>query len=185
LKEGVNLISEQPRQAVIRAAGIAVQANELHSGRFEGFRVTGEDQNNLSVGIQLNDSNIEVSDNEVTNATTAAVECLGESSGVFRANAFYGNPGAGIIVRDAARTRFVHNTVTGNGDLGRRPGVEIHGAAQPLLTGNMIWNNAGEPIFAPPQVKVAEILKQNFTAHPEKPAPRPSTTQRPARAAAR
>ena len=35
LKDGVNLISEQPRQAVIRAAGIAVQANDIHSGRFE------------------------------------------------------------------------------------------------------------------------------------------------------
>ena len=100
LKEGVSLISEQPREAVIRAAGIAVQANDIHRGRFVGFRVTGEEQNNLSVGIQLNDSNVEISDNEVTNATTAAVECLGESTGVFRANAFYGNPGAGIIVRE-------------------------------------------------------------------------------------
>ena len=25
-------------------------------GRFEGFRITGEDQNNLAVGIQLTDS---------------------------------------------------------------------------------------------------------------------------------
>ena len=149
LKDGVNLVSEIPRQAVIRASGIAVQANEVRNGRFVGFRVTGEEQNNLAVGIQLNDSNIEVSDNEVTNATTAAVECLGESTGVFRANAFYGNPGAGIIVRDAARTRFVHNTITGNGQSGKRPGIEIHGAAQPIVTGNMIWNNAGEPVWRP------------------------------------
>ena len=34
LKEGVNLISEQPRQAIIRAEGIAVQANDIHHGRF-------------------------------------------------------------------------------------------------------------------------------------------------------
>ena len=39
---------------------IAVQANDIHRGRFEGFRVTGEEQNNLSVGIQLNDSNVEI-----------------------------------------------------------------------------------------------------------------------------
>ncbi len=180
LKDGVSLISEQPREAVIRAAGIAVQANDIHRGRFVGFRVTGEEQNNLSVGIQLNDSNVEISDNEVTNATTAAVECLGESTGVFRANAFYGNPGAGIIVRDAARPRFVQNTITGNGEMGKRPGIEIHGAAQPLLAGNMIWNNAGDAIFAPPQFKTDDILKQNFVGHPDKiAAAKPSTPQRP------
>jgi hypothetical protein len=180
LKDGVSLISEQPRQAVIRAAGIAVQANDIHRGRFIGFRVTGEEQNNLSVGIQLNDSNVEISDNEVTNATTAAVECLGESTGVFRANAFYGNPGAGIIVRDAARPRFVQNTITGNGEMGKRPGIEIHGAAQPLLAGNMIWNNVGDAIFAPPQFKTDDILKQNFVGHPDKiAAAKPSTPQRP------
>ena len=128
-------------------------------------------------GIQLNDSNIEVSDNEVTNATTAAVECLGESTGVFRANALYGNPGPGIIVRDAARTRFVHNTITGNGESGKRPGIEILGAAQPVLTGNMIWNNAGEPILAPPQFKTEEVLKQNFIAHPRRSPPSRNLTE--------
>ena len=90
LKEGVNLISEQPRQAIIRAAGIAVQANELHSGRFEGFRVTGEDQNNLSVGIQLNGFECRGVGQRSNERDEAAVECLGESTGVFRANAFYG-----------------------------------------------------------------------------------------------
>jgi PPM family protein phosphatase len=166
LKDGVNLVSEAPRKATIRASGIAVQANEVRSGRFEGFRITGEEQNNLAVGIQLNDSNIEVADNEITNATTAAIECLGESTGVFRANAIYGNPGSGIIIRDAARTRFVQNTITGNGQSGKRPGIEIHGAAQPVLTGNMIRNNAGEPVWAPPQFKTDEILKQNFIGQP-------------------
>jgi serine/threonine protein phosphatase PrpC len=178
LKEGVDLISEQPRQAIIRAEGIAIQANDIHRGRFEGFRITGEEQNNLAVGIQLNDSNVEIADNEVTNATIAAVECLGESGGVFRANAFYGNPGAGIIIRDAARPRFVHNTVTGNGGLGKRPGVEIHGAAQPVLMGNIIWNNAGEAIFAPAQLKTDEILKQNFVSSPETFTAKPSAPHR-------
>lgn len=181
LKEGVNLISEQPRQAVIQAGGIAVQANDVHSGRFEGFRITGEDQNNLAVGIQLTDSHVEVSDNEITNATTAAVECLGESTGVFRANAFYGNPGAGVIVRDAARPRFVHNTVTGNGDSNKRAAIEIHGAAQPVLLGNMIWNNTGEPISAPPQIGMEDLLKQNFIAHPDKPAAKPQPPRQPAK----
>ena len=170
LKDGVNLISEQPRQAVIRAAGIAVQANDVRSGRFEGFRITGEDQNNLAIGIQLNDSSLEVADNEITNATSAAIECLGESAGVFRANALYGNPGAGVIVRDAAKSRFVHNTITGNGDGGKRPGIEIHGAAQPLLTGNMVWNNAGDAVWAPPQFRLEAIRKENFIGFPERPA---------------
>lgn len=181
LREGVNLVSEQPRQATIRAAGIAVQANDIRSGRFEGFRVTGEEQDTLSVGIQLNDANVLIADNEVTSATTAAIECLGEAGGVFRANALYGNPGSGIIVRDAARPRFVHNTVTGNGHGGKRPGIEIHGAAEPLFTGNMIWNNAGDALLAPPRFNTAEILKQNFIGHPER-AARPSPQRPPDRA---
>ncbi|HYP05062.1 MAG TPA: right-handed parallel beta-helix repeat-containing protein, partial [Bryobacteraceae bacterium] len=180
LKDGVNLVSEQPREAVIRASGIAVQANDIRSGRFEGFRITGEDQNNLAVGIQLNDSNLEVVDNEITNATSAAIEVLGESSGVFRANAVYANAGAGIIVRDAAKPRFVHNTVSGNGEGGKRSGIEIHGAAQPVLVGNMIWNNAGDPIWAPPQLRLETILRQNFISLPGKPAapPRPRPPDR-------
>lgn len=178
LKEGVSLVSEQPRLAIIRAAGIAVQANDIRKGRLEGFRVTGEEQNNLAVGIQLNDSNIEVADNEITSATTGAIECLGESTGVFRANALYGNPGAGIIVRDAARTRFVHNTITGNGESGRRPAIEIHGAAQPVLSGNMIWNNAGQAIWAPPQFNTQEVLKNNFILPETKVKPRLRTGSR-------
>ena len=161
---------------MIRAAGIAVQANDIHTGRFEGFRITGEDQNNLAIGIQLNDSSLEVSDNEITNATSAAIECLGDSAGVFRANALYGNPGVGVIIRDAAKPRFVHNTITGNGEGGKRPGIEIHGSAQPVLTGNMVWNNAGDGVFAPPQFRLETIRKENFIGYPERPAAKP---QRP------
>jgi serine/threonine protein phosphatase PrpC len=172
LKEGVHLVSEFPRQATIHAAGIAVQANDVQSGRLEGFRITGEDQSNLAIGIQLNDSNVEVTDNEITGASNAAIESLGESTGVFRANALYGNPGAGIILRDGARPRVVHNTITGNGGAGKRAGIEIHGAAQPTLIGNMIWNNAGEPIWAPPKFNTQEILKQNFIGQPPVVKPR-------------
>ena len=185
LKDGVNLVSEMPRQAVIQASGIAVQANDVRSGRFEGFKVTGEDQNNLAVGIQLNDSNVEIVDNEITNATTAAIECLGESTGVFRANALHANPGVGIIIRDAARPRFVHNTIVGNGNAGRRPGIEIHGAAQPILLNNTISSNAGQPVWAPPQFRIDTVLQQNFIGSPHIIAPAarpprasPRTTQR-------
>ena len=172
LKEGVNLISEQPRQATIHAAGIAVQANDVRTGRLDGFRITGEDQNNLAIGIQLNDSNVEIIDNEITGAINAAIECLGESTGVFRANALYGNPGAAIILRDAARPRVVHNTITGNGQSGKRAAIEIHGAAQPNLTSNMIWKNAGNPVWAPPNFNTQEILKQNFVGEPPVVKPR-------------
>ena len=53
-------------------------------------------------------------------------------------------PELGSLCVTPARPRFVQNTITGNGEMGKRPGIEIHGAAQPVLAGNMIWNNAGE-----------------------------------------
>ena len=92
---------------------------------------------------------------------------------MFRANSLYGNPGAGVIIRDAARPRFVHNTITNNGNGGKRPGIEIHGAAQPVLTGNMVWNNAGEAVWAPPQFRLDTIRKENFIGFPERATPGP------------
>jgi hypothetical protein len=84
------------------------------------------------------------------------------------------NPGAGVIIRDNAKPRFVHNTITGNGrGAGTpRPGIEVAGAAQPFLSGNVIANNAAEPIWAP-QLNLDSLKRQNFVIGSETPRAKP------------
>jgi PPM family protein phosphatase len=174
LKDGVSLISERPREAVLQTSGIAVTADDLRSGRIEGFRIISDEGQPLSVGVQVSDSEISVIDMDISGAQTAGIEIAGAASGTFRGNNVSGNPGTGVIIRDSAKPRFVHNMITNNGrGTGpARPGIEIAGAAQPFLSGNVIANNAAEPIWAP-QLNIESLARQNFVTGPEPRRPKP------------
>jgi PPM family protein phosphatase len=174
VRQGIALISERPREAVLQTSGVAVIAEDVHGVRIEGFRIISDEGQPLIVGIQANDADILVTDTEISGAQTAGIEILGNSSGTFRSNNVSDNAGTGVIIRDNAKPRFVHNTVTGNGrgPGTARPGIEIAGAAQPTLLGNVIANNGAEPIWAP-QLNVESLIRQNFVIRSEPPRPKP------------
>jgi parallel beta-helix repeat protein len=180
LREGIALVSERPREAVLQTSGVAVIADDVRAARLEGFRIISDEGQPLTVGIQANDADITVLDTEITGAQTAGIEIIGNSSGTFRGNNVSGNPGTGVIIRDTAKPRFVHNTISGNGRSPgtARPGVEVAGAAQPTLSGNVIANNAAEPIWAP-QLNVESLIRQNFIIRSEPARAKPRT--RPAK----
>jgi PPM family protein phosphatase len=179
LRSDVAVISERPREAVLQTSGVAVVADNVRSARIEGFRIISDEGQPLSVGLQITDSDVEVIDMEISGAHTAGIEILGASSGTFRANNVSGNAGTGVAIRDNAKPRFVHNVITSNGrGAGTpRPGIEISGAAQPSLQGNVFANNAAEPIWAP-QLNVESLIRQNFTVPQEIPRVRPRTQPR-------
>jgi parallel beta-helix repeat protein len=171
LKDGVTILSERPREAVLQTSGIAITADDVQRARVEGLKIVSDEAQPLMVGVRLIDSDVELSDVEISGAHTAGVEVLGSSAGSLRANTIAGNPGTGIAVRDSARPRVVNNVIAGNGrgSGSGRPGIEISGAAQPVLTGNTLLNNAAEPIFAP-QRNIDALLRSNFVIPERRPA---------------
>lgn len=165
LKDGVKLISERPREAVIRASGVALTGDDLYSGRVEGFKIQHDDSNLMQVGIQLTDSSIEFVDNEITGALSAGIELLGTTTAVIRGNTVIGDAHAAVVVRDSAQPRIVHNVLSSR----NHPAVVIMGSAKPVLSGNLIHSN--EPLFAPPDAKPDELLRLNFVRPIETPRP--------------
>jgi serine/threonine protein phosphatase PrpC len=165
LKEGVTLISEKPREAVLQAPGVIVLAERITNGRFAGFRISGEAASTL-VGVRLTDANVELSDLDITGARSAGIEILGASTGVVRASRVADNPGVGIVIWDRAAPRLAHNIVVANGRLigGLRPGIDISPEARPVLIGNTIRDNGAEPVWLSSKQDMKEILRLNFIA---------------------
>lgn len=148
LKEGVSLISQKSREAVILVApqagesGVAVVANNLRSGRFAGFKIQGNDRNPLAIGLRLTDSNIEVEDLEISGTRIAAVE-VKASAVTLRANYIHDNSGSAVLVGALATPRLAHNVIVNNGKQrgDRKAGLEVLGGARPTLVGNVIADN--------------------------------------------
>ncbi|HWQ53179.1 MAG TPA: protein phosphatase 2C domain-containing protein [Bryobacteraceae bacterium] len=165
MRDGVNLVSREPHGAVLRASGrgIAVLAEDVPTGRVTGFRIAGEDRFPMAVGVQVRNSAVRLEHLEISGATSAGIEILGDSAPALESNQVVNNPGSGIVVRDRATPRLEHNVIGANGKAPQpRPGLEIHNAAVPVLTGNVFIDNGAEPIWAPPPGIDAGVLARNF-----------------------
>jgi serine/threonine protein phosphatase PrpC len=159
LRDGVNVRSEKPREAVIATAGVAVVADQLTSGRFEGFRISGDE---TTVGVQVTDSDVELIELEILGAHLAGAEFSGHSRSSLRASMIANSVGPGIIVRNQASPRLVNNVITGNGKASKRPGVQVIDAAAPVLLGNLIWGNGADPVWAREDSAIGDYQRQNF-----------------------
>ena len=148
LKEGVSLVSQKSREAIILVApqagesGVAVVAKNLRSGRFAGFKIQGNGRNPLAIGLRLTDSNMEVEDLEISGTRIAAVE-VKASAVTLRANYIHDNPGSAVLVGDLATPYLAHNVIVNNGKQtgDRKAGLEVLGGARPTLVGNVIADN--------------------------------------------
>lgn len=195
LKDGVNLVSVPPRDAVIRlpagTAEPAVSGEGVRGLRFSGFRIVGGAADSpLSIGLRLADSAVEVENVEITGASTAAIEIAGADRSVLRYAFLHHNPGTGVIVRDQAAPRLQQNLIQGNGTepgaLG--PGVEIRDESRPQLVDNRIVGNGAGGVWVPSADRVDEIAGFNaFGNLPRdkavrlapKPAPNPAPQTTP------
>lgn len=165
LKSGVRLASERPREAVLQTSGVAISATDVDTAVVDGFRIITDEGQPLTIGIQLENSDVEVTDMEITGAQTAAIDIAGTSGGNIRANTLSGNPGIGISVRDAAKPRIIQNVIVNNGrgEGGNRPGIQVAGSAQPILNANTIHGNGAGPISAP-QLNLESLIRQNYVS---------------------
>lgn len=156
LYEGVRLVSERPREAILRSNSVAISAEDIKSGRIEGFRIEPDDNMYLQVGIQLSGSAVEIVDNEISGTVTAGIELRGAAGTVVRANSVSARSRAAIVMDgDGPGPRIVGNLFSAQDNAA----VVIAGQAWPDLMGNTI--RAAEALFLPPGRSPEELLRRN------------------------
>lgn len=191
LPDGVSLTSRVPQAAIIRAAPaeagppVAIIAENVKSGRITGLRVLADEKLPLSVGILLQNSNIEIADSEIAGAVTG-IEIRGNSHPALRANSIHDNVKSGVAISGPSAPWVSHNEIVRNGRSPRelRPGVVVSSPAQPVFIGNVFSDNGAQAIVLPAGMDSAPILKFNFflegepLGHTQPEAPRGTPKQR-------
>lgn len=146
LTRDVHIRSRVPRGATIRlpatapdlAPGPAVVATGSASGSLTGFRIIGDAQTPLGVGILVEGSGIAIINVEVSGAATAAVHFARGSAGELMGSDIHDNPGAGMAIQADARPRITHNVFSRNGLSQNTPAVfTVEQGAVPHLQQNV------------------------------------------------
>src|SRR5215204_508126 len=146
LTRNVHLISRTPRGATIRLPATAsdikpdpaVVATGSASGSLVGFRIVGDAQTPLGVGILIEGSGVSLVNVEVSGAATAAVSFARESSAELMSSDIHDNPGAALAIQAGARPRITHNVFNRNGLSQNTPAAfTVEQGAVPLLQQNV------------------------------------------------
>jgi serine/threonine protein phosphatase PrpC len=171
LQDGVSLVSQKPRGAVIRlpqgVAEPAVSADGIRGIRFIGFRIVGSPEAPLAMGLRLADSAVDVENVEISGASTAGLELAGADRSAVSFSFIHDNPGVGVIVRGQAAPRLQNNLIHRNGTLpagqpaALAPGVEIREEARPQLIDNKFEGNGAAAVWVPAADRADEILGFN------------------------
>jgi serine/threonine protein phosphatase PrpC len=123
LTRNIRLVSRVPRGATIRLPATAsdtrpdpaVLTTGSASGSLVGFRIVGDSQTPLSIGILVEGSGVSLVNVEVSGASTAAVSFARGSAGELMASDIHDNPGAALAIQAGARPRITHNVFNRNG----------------------------------------------------------------------
>ena len=151
LREGVEVRAQQPGSVAIVPAGASpgVVAERIESGAINGVSVLSDPNQPATVGIEISDATIEVSNVYVTGAVVG-IDIRGRSEPLIASSQVVNNLGAGIDVAGNARPRLQGNLIAANGE-GKsgpaKPGIEVSAAARPVLRDNAIVNNAADAVW--------------------------------------
>lgn len=191
LRSGVALVSRVPRGAALLpppgSGQPAISAQSVVDASVEGFRIAGDAQTPLQVGIRLADSDVGIDGVEITGAQTAAIDLVEADRSEVRYSLIHDNPGDGVLVESNAAPRLIANLIAGNGrapGAPGRPGVEVRDGARPDLVENRFEGNAGGGVLLPNPDRAAEVYSWNtFTGTGRADAvraPAPQPQQQPA-----
>jgi PPM family protein phosphatase len=146
LTRNIRLVSRVPRGATLRlpatasdvAPEPAVVATGSASGSVTGFRVVGDAQTPLGIGILVQGSNLAIVNVEVSGAATAAVSFARDSAGELMSSDIHDNPGAGLSIQAGARPRITHNVFSRNGLSQNTPAAfTVEKGAMPVIQTNV------------------------------------------------
>jgi hypothetical protein len=154
LRSGVRVVSRVPRGATIRLTGTAseadsaVVASDVTGAELVGFRIVGDAATPLGTGVFVKNSEVSITDVEVTGAANVAIDISDMSRATIVASEVHDNPGAALAIRSALPTRIAHNIFARNGKSERVQGsFIIDDNAEPRFSGN-IFHGVGEDAFA-------------------------------------
>lgn len=169
LKDGVHVVSRVPRGASIRLpagaseADAAVVAFDVTGAALSGFRIIGDAATPLGTGVIVRNSDLALSDVEITGARIAAVEYAGGSSGSLVAGFLHDNLGAAVVVRAGASPRIAHNQFARNATSERAPGtLLVEADARPVLTANTFQGVRPESIILPTHPDGVPVQRDNW-----------------------
>jgi len=181
LKTGVRVISQVPRSAGLRLpAGAsetdaAVVAFEVTDASFSGFRIEGDAATPLGNGITVRNSNVALTDVEISGARNAAIEYSGTADGSVVAADLHDNPGAAIVIRAGASPRIAHSTFVRNAGSERASGtLLVEATAHPVFTNNTFYDIRPDSLILPPDMGRSPLIRDNWFVNP--PADRPATS---------
>ena len=123
LTNNVRLISRVPRGATIRLPATvsdtqpepAVLATGSASGALIGFRIVGDAQTPLGVGILVAGSGLSLVDIDVSGATTAAISFARDATADLVGSDIHDNPGSALAMLAGASPRITHSVFSRNG----------------------------------------------------------------------
>jgi hypothetical protein len=146
LTRNIRLVSGTPRGATIRLPATAsdtkpdpaIVAAGSASGSLVGFRIVGDAQTPLGVGILIEGSGVSIVNVEVSGAATAAVSFARGSAGELMSSDIHDNPGAALAIQAGARPRITHNVFNRNGLSQNTPAAfTVEQGAVPFLQQNV------------------------------------------------
>jgi len=181
LRPGIALVSARRHEAIIRpavgadpAAAIVIQAGG--PSRLSGFRIAGDGERPLAVGVRVQGAQADIDDIEVVGTRHAAVLFEERAGGALRGSALHDNHGPGVVVRAGAAAVLRNNVITTNGKLAGaiRPGVELQDEARALLFGNIIAGNGEDQVAGLTPAARGDVMRDNIIGLPAAPAAAPS-----------
>jgi PPM family protein phosphatase len=162
LKDGITLLSREPRRAILRppgdGSGPVVLAQDVEGARLLGFRVMGKATSAATdppvEGIVLINSSVELNDMEIEGASVG-IDIRGGGSPVLIGNGIHDCAAEGILISGRSAPRLSHNALLRNG----RAGVAAHDGARPSLVGNVFEKNG---IDLPQETDLPTLRQENF-----------------------
>ncbi len=183
LRPGIAIVSTKRHEAILRPAtgaapGAAVRAPAGADGRLAGFRIAGDAEHPLGVGIRVGECQAEIDDVDISGAIEAGIVLEKGARAVVRGSYVHDSVGAGIVVRAGATPQLWHNVVTANGKVAGSPvaGIELEAGGVPVLFGNIVRGNGDDQIAGLPPERRADVARDNIVGPPPAPpppAPRP------------
>ena len=154
LKSQVRLVSSVPRAAILRLPGAAseraaaIVARGVTDATLEGFRIVGDAATPLGTGVLTDDSELSISNVEISGAAKVALD-VGKGSRVrIVAGDIRDNPGSALAVRAGATALVSHSVFTRNGaTVGTQSTVLVEDRGVAELTAN-VFVGGGPNILA-------------------------------------
>jgi serine/threonine protein phosphatase PrpC len=182
LKSHVRLVSREPRAAIIRLPGTAAEgaaaivARGIVDASLDGFRIVGDAATPLGTAVQAVDSDLTISQLEISGAARTAVD-VGTGSHVrVVAGDIHDNPGSALRVRSGAWASVTHSVFVRNATAASAPrALLVEDSAHADFTSNVFVGSTAVTLASGSPEARAQFARGNWfvASRPPSAAPAP------------